>query len=686
MKMIRSNFGTVSLMTLALVALLGGGVARAETATNTINGVTNNPGGTYYVDNTGPFNGLIVTNAGVLIDNTGIIGNTAGSSNNAVLVTGAGSVWNNSGDLNVGYAGAGNQLTIANSGTVFNGTGYIGWDTGASNNAALVTGAGSVWNNNGDLNVGYSGAGNQLTISNGGAVYNTDGVLGYNGSASNNTAVVDGSGSAWHMSGDLIVGAYGGNNTLIVRNNASVSANELDVGALSAGNTLIITNGGKVSSTSGYMGNDGSETSNNVIVVDGTGSAWNITGILHVGDLSANNTLTIRNGGAVYNTTGVIGNGSSASNNAVLVTGTGSVWSNSSDLYVGQNGAGNKLTITNSGAVYAQSVTLGVNTSSSNNVLAISGGSLITTNIGFGTLDVRRGAVTMDSGSILANMVLLTNGLNGTLNMSGGTLTVNTLTNDGSANLLLSGGTLKPLSANAYWSAALVVSNTVTLNTVDTGGLLRTNVLSGNLSGGGTLNVTGTGKLSMNGTDTGGGLITMQSGATLGGTGSLANVQILSNATLAAGNSIGAFTATNLTLAGGAHIQEEINATNGVKGVDWDLITVNGPAALSGISSITPLIVDVVNYGGLNGAVGPTNTISWDFLDASGGISGYASNAFAVTTTGLDGWTNGIWSVAEAGNSLQLSFTAVPEPTSVALVFLLGGVLVGWRRLRRWRA
>jgi len=89
------------------------------------------------------------------------------------------------------------------------------------------------------------------------------------------------------------------------------------------------------------------------------------------------------------------------------------------------------------------------------------------------------------------------------------------LTNDGSANTVLSGGTLQPLNANGNWSAALVVSNTVTLNTMDTGGLLRTNVLSGALSGGGTLNVTGSGPLSVNGTMTGGGWINVQSGATL---------------------------------------------------------------------------------------------------------------------------------------------------------------------------
>ena len=96
------------------------------------------------------------------------------------------------------------------------------------------------------------------------------------------------------------------------------------------------------------------------------------------------------------------------------------------------------------------------------------------------------------------------------------------------------------------------------------------------------------------------------------------------------------------------------------------------------------MTVDVFNFGGLNGAQDPLTTVSWDFLDAAG-LTGFNSNAFAVTTTGLNGWTNGAWSVTQAGNSLLLSYTAIPEPVSVALIFLFGGVLVGWRRLRRWR-
>ncbi|MCX7009713.1 MAG: hypothetical protein NTY53_21135 [Kiritimatiellaeota bacterium] len=511
--------------------------------------------------------------------------------------------------------------------------------------------------------MGYDGSGNQLTITNGGRVVGL-GYVGYNISASNNAVTVSGTGSVWSN----YSGPY-----------------NLDVGYDGSGNQLTITNGGRVfTSRDGVVGHFG-DARNNAVTVSGTGSVWNNARDLDVGFMGSGNQLTITDSGTVVVAQNAyVGYVVIATNNTVLVTGAGSVLSNGVSLYVGFMGSGNSLIITNGGAVtVAQNAYVGYDASASNNQITLAGGSLITTNTGHGVLDVRGGAVTMDSGTIMARTMLLTNGVTGTLNMSGGTLAANTITNDGSANVVLSGGTLKPLNANADWSAALVVSNTVTLNTVDVGSQVRTNVLSGALSGGGTLNVTGTGTLRMNGTDTGGGWINVQSGATLGGTGSMASVQIFSNATLAAGNSIGTLTATNLTLAGGAHVQVEINATNGTKGVDWDLITVNGPAALSSISASTPLTVDVVNYGGLNGAQAPLSTVSWDFLDASN-ITGFDSNAFAFTTTGLDGWSSGNWSVTQTGNSLLLSYTAIPEPVSVALVCLLGGGLMAWRRLRRW--
>ena len=357
------------------------------------------------------------------------------------------------------------------------------------------------------------------------------------------------------------------------------------------------------------------------------------------------------------------------------MTGPGSVWQNSNALRVGGSGFGSTLTIADGGAVSASEVTLGSSASSSNNLLAVNGGSLISS----GDVDVRRGAVMMDSGTIKANSLTLTNGANGTFQMSGGTLAVNTLANDGSGNVQLSGGTLQARNANGNWSAAMNVSSTLTIDTADADGTARNNVISGNISGGGTVNVTGAGRLSMNGTVTDGGLMTVQSGSTLGGNGTLADVQISADAMLAAGNSIDTLTMENLLLEVDSHIEVEINATTGTAGVDWDWINVIGETTLNGISDSSFIIIDVVNYGGLPGTEAPLDSLSWIFLTSAGGITGFDADAFVVTTDGLSGWTNGTWSVSQIGDSLQVNY-AVPEPVSLVLVALGGLLMIGYRR------
>jgi hypothetical protein len=253
----------------------------------------------------------------------------------------------------------------------------------------------------------------------------------------------------------------------------------------------------------------------------------------------------------------------------------------------------------------------------------------------------------------------------------------NTITNRGGANVFLSGGTLSPLNTDATWSAAMVLNNVVTINTRDAHGQPRSVNLSGALSGGGELDVIGTGTLLLNSTDTGGSLIKLFDGVTLGGIGSVASLQIQSNATLAAGSLLGTFSASNLTLSAGAHIQEGLNATSGVAGVDWDLISVAGAVTLSGLSRNTPLIVDVVNVGGLTGSAPSTTALSWTFLTASNGISGYDPNCFALTNTGLPGWTNGVWAVAIAGNSLQLLYSPLSTVSVQANPSNSGGVVGG---------
>jgi T5SS/PEP-CTERM-associated repeat protein len=599
-------------------------------------GVTSNWTGNYYVGTNYYNDVLLITNASVLKDSGGYIGYAVGANSNAALVTGAGSVWSNSSYLVVGSHGVGNQLTITNGGKAYNTEGYIGDYVGASNNMALVTGAGSVWFNSLGLYVGLHN-GNGLTIADGGAVYNTVAVIGYYADARNATALITGAGSVWSNTSDLYVGLDG------------------------AGNQLTITNGGKVYSTLGYIGY-ATGASNNAVTVTGAGSVWSNTSDLYVGRGGAGNQLTITNGGKVYNTLGYIGYATGASNNAVTVTGAGSVWSNTSDLYVGRGGAGNKLTITNGGAVYARSVTLGANAVSSNNVLAISGGSssLITTNTGYGILDVRRGAVTMDSGTLQAKEVLLTNGAAGTLRMSGGTLAANSITNGGSSNFVATGGTIQSLNTNATWSAALVLSNgTVTFHTQDVGGAARTNLVSGALSGNGGLRVAGSGMLTLSSANTYSGGTTVSNGTlALSGSGTIGTgaVDIKSNGTLNVSGKTTTFTlanAQNLTnsgaIQGGLIIRSDARVTGGgsyagaVTNQSGGFLTPGGGGHTNHIASL------MLEGGSINSfAIGPT----WQTHDMSIVTNGLTGNGgHPLLQLDLSGYTQ---NMADSNNVIVL--------------------------------
>jgi len=113
----------------------------ADFQTNIISGVTSNRSGSYTVGDTNFASVLLIQNSGMLFNGAGILGNTAGSSNNSVSVTGLGSVWNNgAADLHVGQNGPGNRLVISNGGRLVDSTGYIYSGSGVTSNNVSVTG------------------------------------------------------------------------------------------------------------------------------------------------------------------------------------------------------------------------------------------------------------------------------------------------------------------------------------------------------------------------------------------------------------------------------------------------------------------------------------------------------------------------------------------------------------------
>src|SRR5207247_2236473 len=99
----------------------------------------------------------------------------------------------------------------------------------------------SNWVGNGTYVVGSNTFLNALIIQSGGALSNGDGYLGFETGGSNNTVLVTGSGSVCSNSADLRVGYAG------------------------IGNSLVISNQGAVFNGFGYVGNNSTSRSNNVL-------------------------------------------------------------------------------------------------------------------------------------------------------------------------------------------------------------------------------------------------------------------------------------------------------------------------------------------------------------------------------------------------------------------------------------
>jgi len=417
-------------------------------------------------------NSLTISN-GATVENGsssygGVIGLNSDSSNNSVLVMGTNSLWNNSGDLIVGYDGYSNSLTISNGATVLNEEyyygGVIGYNSDSSNNSVLVTGSNSLWNNSGDLIIGYDGYSNSLTISKGATVENGSssygGVIGLNSDSSNNSVLVTGTNSLWNNSGDLIVGLDG------------------------SGNSLVISNGGKVSNAYSQFGaviGLNTDSSNNSVMVSGPQSLMNnALGIIN-GSGGSGNILVISNSGVVASGYGVISSTSLSSNNSVLVSGSGSLWTNINTLTVGAEGNGT-LTLANGGTVVAAFLTI-ASQSGSSGTLNIgrlgtndSAASLTTPTINFGagtgTLNFNQSGTatissTISSGIVESTRVVPEMTTNGTVYK----MIVETQLADGgtdSVNQLGSGTTI--LNGNNSYSGTTTI-NAGTLQTASTDAL-----------------------------------------------------------------------------------------------------------------------------------------------------------------------------------------------------------------------
>ncbi|MDO4550151.1 MAG: autotransporter-associated beta strand repeat-containing protein, partial [Planctomycetia bacterium] len=238
-------------------------------------------------------------------------------------------------------------------------------------------------------------------------------------------------------------------------------------------------------------------------------------------------------------------------------------------------------------------------------------------------------------------------------------------------------GLLQVQGAGTVGVGAITNNGTLQFNDITTeGGLTLSQVISGT----GTITKSGTGTLTLSGVNTysgpttvhGGtlvvngsvaGEVTVHAGAILKGTGTLADLVVLSDGSVQPGNSVGTITFSSLEMAG--NWQQEIAGTGAG---EYDVISVNGNVIFSDTAALLPLE--------FIGTYTPSAGDSFDILVSETG-----------TITGLGDWNSllsasdrDLWSLSLVGENNTLRLTRggvepadVPEPSSLILL-VLGGL------------
>ncbi len=401
-------------------------------------------------------------------------------------------------------------------------------------------------------------------------------------------------------------------------------------------------------------------------------------------------------------------NGSGA-NPLISVTSTSSTFtlqgtntgSGSGRLLLALNASGD-FNVTNAGATLAISSNIS-ETGGARSINKTGAGTLTLsgTNTFTGGLSIAGGIVQLGStgalNSTTPNVVSFTNASTGTLRLNGNSVTVGGLStgtpaggiveNNAVANATL---TVNRASGSDLFGGTIRDGSTGTLGLTKAGGSTMTLASGGTftytgataITGGGTLNVNGTisgaggnvavGTASANsGTLTGTGTIGRTIDVNAGGTVSAATVGTVGTLSTGAQNwTVGATYVVDITDASAAAGSgyDTLNSTS--------TINLNATNASSGTVTVKLTSTAAANFN-------QNNNYTWTIAHGTS-ISNFNTNRIVLDTTAFtdDNPATGTFALQQSGGDLQIRYTSVPEPASVALLGIAATTLTVRRRRR----
>jgi hypothetical protein len=151
---------------------------------------------------------------------------------------------------------------------------------------------------------------------------------------------------------------------------------------------------------------------------------------------------------------------------------------------------------------------------------------------------------------------------------------------------------------------------------------------------------------------------------------------------------------THLELNSGGTLDWHIQTPSGSPGAGFDQIVVSTPTTL--VINATPedpfsVRVISLNSGGSAGLLAglqPDASFAWALIEADSIAGGFDPAKFALDVSQFQtslgtGYAAGEFSLSLSGNTVMLNFTAVPEPSTYALMALGLGFVVWSLRRRR---